>query len=172
MLWWQFARHCCNSPCAGLLASTGAAPILFTGGRKCGSVAQAVPMSLEHLKRKRREMKLGASRDSFQGRGLRTLSLTKLVVVAVFTMISINVHPPHDAIELEFAFNWTQRAFGALIAVVAGLIVLTGAARNDTLEQLLPLTLAALIGVFIAASNWGVAVAVGAVVSGHLNRRD
>lgn len=64
-----------------------------------------------------------------------------------------------------------------MIAVTAGLMVLNRAARNDTLEQLLPLTLTALVGVLIVASNWGVAVAIGAivvaaVVSGRLNRRD
>jgi hypothetical protein len=85
---------------------------------------------------------------------VRTLIQTLIVVVGVFAMISISTNLPQDSLQLEFALAWTQRAFGALIAVAAGVMVLVRAAQNQTLEQLLPLTLAALVGVLIVASNW------------------
>lgn len=116
-----------------------------------------------------------AVQRTYQEQPLRNLFLAMLAICAVFAIVSTAAQPPMDTLQLEFALNWTQRAFGGLIAVAAGFMLLARAARNETLEQLLPPTLAALVGVLIAAANWGVAVAVGAltvavIVRGSLRR--
>ena len=96
---------------------------------------------------------------------MRTLLPIAVLVVGVFAIISVTTKLPGDSLQLEFALTWTQRAFGTLIAVAAGMMVLVRAAQQEPLEKLVPLTLAALVGVLILSSNWGVAVAIGAIVA-------
>ncbi|WP_428306199.1 hypothetical protein [Lacipirellula sp.] len=129
------------------------------------------------MQNKRSEAKVGKPSNSSAERPVRALFQTAIVTLGVFALVSLNVNVPIDSVELEFALNWTQRAFGALISVAAGAMVLIRAAQREPIEELLPLTLAALVGVLIAASNWGVAVAIGAVgvaavLSGRLSHRD
>lgn len=97
---------------------------------------------------------------------MRNVLLAMLAISAVFAIVSVTANPPMDTMQLEFAVNWTQRALGALIALAAGLCMLARVARNEPIQQLLPPALTALVGVLITASNWGVAVAIGAIVVG------
>ena len=77
---------------------------------------------------------------------------------------------------LEGTLQWVQHATGAIVAAVAGLLILLGAVQGERVETVVSLTLPLFAGLSLLNPDWpamlGLAsVAVGLVVREALNRR-
>lgn len=87
-----------------------------------------------------------------------------LAVVIFYTLADINIQS-HEAVNIELSLAWSQRVIGGVIAAASGIMVMVRVGQKESLAQLAPLVVSALIGVLIANANWGVAIALGLIVA-------
>jgi hypothetical protein len=95
---------------------------------------------------------------------MRTLFFVVFAVVALVTLSNINVTMT-DAVEMQAPLAWAMRTVGGIIAAAAGTLILLRAALGDTLPQIAPLVVAALVGALLGGADWGVSLALGAIIA-------
>ena len=85
---------------------------------------------------------------------MKTLFLAVLAVVIFYTLADINIQS-HEAVNIELSLAWSQRVIGGVIAAASGIMLMVRVGQKESLAQLAPLVVSALIGVLIAKRQLG-----------------
>ena len=100
---------------------------------------------------------------------MKALYFAVVLVVGFIALSNINIGVT-DSVELQASLAWAQRTLGGIVAISAAILVLLRAAQGETLTQVAPLVVAALVGMLVAGADWSVALSLGittAVLAGH-----
>ena len=106
---------------------------------------------------------------------MRTVLGTALLFLIVFFIVllvgtNFSQTPVHQMAALEQAARWTLLMFGALIATASSVGLLMVAAAHGSFERQAALVLPLLGGLLLMTSNWGLAIAMGGIVTAWLLR--
>jgi hypothetical protein len=91
------------------------------------------------------------------------LAVVALIVLLVFAIARTTLDNQEEALEANFALDWTMRAFGAFIAVVAAFGLFWRALNGDPLDLQFSFVLALLAGLLLVDIHWSLAIVLGAI---------
>ena len=111
------------------------------------------------------------------GRSSRLVFLIA-AVFGIFAMIAFGV-PDYAfatglvgvAARMEFAFTWTLRACGALVALVAAVHLLRFAGQRDQVDLIVPSSVALLGGLSLLGQHWSVVIVFGVLVIAFIGQQ-
>jgi hypothetical protein len=90
--------------------------------------------------------------------------LIVLVVLTAILVISVLSMRVTSAAEIQMKINLIQSSMGALIGLLAAVLLLLRAAAGASVVDLLPLVLPVLAGALLTGSHWAVALVMGLMV--------
>ena len=102
-------------------------------------------------------------RDIFQPDALRREVIPLAVFALIVLVIFIIASTFQNVAEAEFAVNWTMRAMGGLIAIVATFGLFWRALNGEPLELQFGFVLALLAGLLLVNVHWSLAIALGSI---------
>src|SRR3954471_6552521 len=91
------------------------------------------------------------------------IAVFALVVLLIFIIVRTTVDDVTDTTRTEFAWSWTMRAIGGLIAVVAAFGLFWRGLNSDALELQFSFVLALLAGLLLVNVHWSLSIALGII---------
>jgi hypothetical protein len=91
------------------------------------------------------------------------IAIFALVVLLIFIIVRVSINDVTDTTRTEFAWSWTMRAIGGLIAVVAAFGLFWRALNSDALELQFSFVLALLAGLLLVNVHWSLSIALGII---------
>jgi hypothetical protein len=89
-----------------------------------------------------------------------------LLVFFVMILVAVNCEPkPTGAQAIGLALEWTLHLLGGIVAVVSAFGMLFIAAVHGSFQRQIVLALPLLAGLLLIGANWGLGLALGAIVA-------